>query len=81
MLAKAMLKIAVIAIFFSLINQCGGSGGKATLAANAAQKVYVQPGDKDEVYALLSGGFNGQVSVQGIPSGRVFKIIPVLSYL
>ncbi|MBE7412403.1 MAG: Sec-dependent nitrous-oxide reductase [Leptospiraceae bacterium] len=79
MLAKAMLKLALLAISFSLINQCGGSGGKATLAANAAQKVYVAPGEKDEVYALLSGGFNGQVSVQGIPSGRVFKIIPVFS--
>lgn len=46
---------------------------------DAAQKVYVPPGEYDEFYAFMSGGFSGQVSVYGLPSGRLFKIIPVFS--
>ena len=46
---------------------------------DAAQKVYVPPGQYDEFYAFMSGGFSGQVSVYGLPSGRLFKIIPVFS--
>jgi nitrous-oxide reductase len=33
----------------------------------------------DEFYAFMSGGFNGQVGVYGLPSGRLLKIIPVFS--
>ncbi|WMJ75638.1 Sec-dependent nitrous-oxide reductase [Cytophagaceae bacterium ABcell3] len=46
---------------------------------DAARKVYVAPGEHDEFYAFLSGGFNGQVSVYGMPSGRHLKMIPVFS--
>lgn len=46
---------------------------------NAAQKTYVAPGKYDEFYAFMSGGFSGQVSVYGLPSGRLFKVIPVFS--
>lgn len=45
----------------------------------AAKKVYVPPGQYDEFYTFMSGGFSGQVTVYGIPSGRLFKIIPVFS--
>jgi len=45
----------------------------------AARKVYVAPGKHDEYYAYLSGGFNGQVDVYGLPSGRLLKVIPVFS--
>ena len=41
--------------------------------------MYVPPGEHDEFYAFLSGGFSGQLSVYGLPSGRLFKIIPVFS--
>ncbi|PJZ65631.1 nitrous oxide reductase [Leptospira wolffii] len=58
---------------------CGKGASTATLASDAAKKVYVAPGEKDEVYAFLSGGFSGQMSVYGIPSARLFKIIPVFS--
>ena len=40
---------------------------------DAAEKVYVAPGQYDEFYAFLSGGFNGQVAVYGLPSGRLLK--------
>lgn len=46
---------------------------------SAAEKVYVKPGSYDTYYAFMSGGFSGQVSVYGLPSGRLLKIIPVFS--
>ncbi len=46
---------------------------------DAAAKVYVAPGSYDELYAFMSGGFSGQVSVYGLPSGRMFRVIPVFS--
>ncbi len=49
------------------------------LASDAAQKVYVAPGKYDEFYSFLSGGFSGQLSVYGLPSGRLLKIVPVFS--
>ncbi len=57
-------------------------GAKTTggaLSSNAAEKVYVAPGEHDEFYAFISGGFSGQLSVYGLPSGRLFKVIPVFS--
>ncbi|MGN6291807.1 MAG: Sec-dependent nitrous-oxide reductase [Chitinophagaceae bacterium] len=48
-------------------------------ATGDAAKSYVAPGKYDEFYNIVSGGFNGQVSVYGIPSGRLFRIIPVFS--
>jgi len=50
-----------------------------TISGDAAAKVYVAPGQKDEFYNIVSGGFNGQLSVYGIPSGRLLRIIPVFS--
>jgi nitrous-oxide reductase len=49
------------------------------VAQDAANKVYVAPGSYDEFYGFFSGGFNGQVSVVGLPSGRVLRNIPVFS--
>jgi nitrous-oxide reductase len=46
---------------------------------DVAERVYVAPGDYDEYYAFLSGGYSGQVSVFGLPSGRLIRVIPVLS--
>ena len=54
----------------------GGPGG---LAADAAQKVYVKPGEHDKYYAFLSGGHSGQVFVYGIPSCRYITTIPVFT--
>src|SRR6476619_2058897 len=49
------------------------------ITGDASSKVYVAPGQYDEFYAFLSGGFNGQVSVYGLPSGRMIKLISVFS--
>ena len=55
----------------------GNQGG--ALTGNAAERVYVAPGEHDEFYAFVSGGFSGQLAVYGLPSGRLFKVIPVFS--
>lgn len=49
------------------------------ISADAATKTYVAPGKYDEFYNLVSGGFSGQMSVYGLPSGRLFRVIPVFS--
>lgn len=72
------------ALAFMTLSACGptpksGKGGAGMLNADAAQQVYVAPGEYDEFYAFMSGGFSGQVSVYGLPSGRLLKVIPVFS--
>ena len=58
---------------------CKPKSASQVVSADAAQKVYVAPGKYDEFYNFVSGGFNGQVSVYGLPSGRLLRIIPVFS--
>ena len=53
--------------------------GGGALNNNIAERVYVAPGEHDEFYAFISGGFSGQLSVYGLPSGRLFRVIPVFS--
>lgn len=76
-------KITLLGLFISvLLWSCGPGNGnqKGVLAGgSAASKVYVPPGEYDEFYAFLSGGFSGQLSVYGLPSGRLLKVIPVFS--
>lgn len=58
----------------------GGTGGNGSpLSGDEASAVYVAPGELDEYYAFFSGGFSGQMSVYGLPSGRLLKVIPVFS--
>jgi nitrous-oxide reductase len=71
-LAATGLVIALIIIACPAQQDMVGTG-------DAAQKVYVAPGTYDEFYAFMSGGFSGQVTVYGLPSGRLFKSIPVFS--
>jgi len=74
--------ILSFAILASIMVSCGGDNSNkksGALVGNAAERVYVAPGEYDEYYAFLSGGFSGQLSVYGLPSGRLFKVIPVFS--
>ncbi|MFD2725143.1 Sec-dependent nitrous-oxide reductase [Hyunsoonleella rubra] len=79
---KTILK-SVVAILCLLVavTSCNTTSKKKSgaLAGNVAEKVYVAPGEHDEFYAFISGGFSGQLSVYGLPSGRLFKVIPVFS--
>jgi nitrous-oxide reductase len=53
--------------------------GTALASTDIASRTYVAPGEYDEFYAFLSGGYSGQVSVWGLPSARMMKVIPVFS--
>jgi nitrous-oxide reductase len=66
------------AVYVTACAPRANSGG-AGVAADAASRVYVPPGTYDEFYAFLSGGFSGQVSVYGLPSGRLLRVIPVFA--
>ncbi|MFH4964216.1 Sec-dependent nitrous-oxide reductase [Gaetbulibacter sp. M235] len=80
---KQIFKISVgfliIALAFTSCNNDKSSKSNSALSSSAAEKVYVAPGEYDEFYAFISGGFSGQLSVYGLPSGRLFKVIPVFS--
>lgn len=51
----------------------------SNVVSGDATKSFVAPGKYDEVYNFVSGGFSGQMSVYGLPSGRLFRNIPVFS--
>jgi len=72
--------ITGIIILTALVgSSCMNAGKDGALGSSAAEKVYVAPGEQDEYYAFISGGFNGNLSVYGLPSGRMFKEISVFS--
>ncbi len=75
---RVMGVILVIATFL-IISECSNKEKPLLGSSDAASAVYVAPGDYDEFYSFMSGGFSGQVSVYGLPSGRLFKQIPVFS--
>lgn len=75
---KLIVAVLIFLVTFSSCNNTSKSNAGA-LSSNAAQKVYVAPGEHDEFYAFISGGFSGQLAVYGLPSGRLFKVIPVFS--
>lgn len=80
---KILLSLVVLAGMVSCNNgnQQRTSKGAAQggLATNAAERVYVAPGEHDEFYGFMSGGFSGQLGVYGLPSGRLLKVLPVFS--
>lgn len=77
---RLALAIGIItALGAGLLHSCRSSNTNSAVSGDAAQKAYVAPGKYDEFYNFVSGGFNGQMSVYGLPSGRLFRIIPVFS--
>ncbi len=74
----AVLTLSVVMVSCGDANS-NNSSKQGALSGNAAERVYVAPGEHDEFYAFLSGGFSGQLAVYGLPSGRLFKVIPVFS--
>lgn len=62
-----------------LLSGCKPSTPGEVGVGDAATKTYVAPGKYDEFYNIVSGGFNGQMSAVGLPSGRVFRVVPVFS--
>ena len=58
---------------------CKPKNMTSAVTGDAASKAFVPPGQYDEFYNFVSGGFSGQLSVYGLPSGRLFRVIPVFS--
>ncbi len=77
---KTYLLYAVVAAFMITgFYSCKPKNTSDAISGDAAQRVYVAPGKYDEFYNFVSGGFNGQMAVYGLPSGRLLKIIPIFS--
>ena len=76
-----IIKLFGISAFASLafLGSCKPKGTETAVSGDAAEKVYVAPGKYDEMYNFVSGGFNGQVNVYGLPSGRLLKVLPIFS--
>jgi nitrous-oxide reductase len=73
------LYAAIIIGASAMMTSCKPKGPAEMAVGDVASKVYVPPGKYDEFYNIVSGGFNGQIGVYGIPSGRLLKIVPVFS--
>ncbi len=82
---KTIFKLTTVLLSAAfMLSSCGNNNGKASssngaLNSSNAEKVYVAPGEYDEFYAFMSGGYSGNLTVYGLPSGRMFKEIPVFS--
>jgi nitrous-oxide reductase len=61
------------------VNACKPKNAGNAVTGDAASKSYVAPGKYDGFYNFVSGGFSGQLSVYGLPSGRLLRVIPVFS--
>lgn len=62
-----------------LVTGCKPKQLIAPVQSGVADKVYVAPGKHDEFYNIVSGGFSGGVAIYGLPSGRLFRQIPVFA--
>ncbi len=71
-----LVAIAAITLGFMA---CKPKNLGTAVTGDAANKAYVAPGQYDEFYNFVSGGFSGQMSAYGLPSGRLLRVIPVFS--
>ncbi len=72
----ASFAIVLVAAFFG---SCKPKNSSDAAVGDAASRVYVAPGKYDEFYNFVSGGFSGQMSIYGLPSGRMLKVIPIFT--
>ncbi len=78
-LSNVPAALALAAALILCAYSCKPKNTANAVSADAAQKTYVPPGKYDEFYDFVSGGFSGQMSVYGLPSGRLLRVIPVFS--
>jgi len=73
-----IIAIASAVTLFGAVG-CKPKNVNSAVSNGAAEKTYVAPGKYDQFYNFVSGGFSGQMSVYGLPSGRLLRVIPVFS--
>ena len=78
LLKSTIALVAVLVAFTSCNNATKSDSKSGALSSNIAEKVYVAPGEHDSHYAFISGGFSGNLTVYGLPSGRMFKRNPCI---
>lgn len=76
---RTSLILAVSTVAVASLFSCKPKSTGDAVSGDAASRAYVAPGKYDEFYNFVSGGFSGQMSVYGLPSGRLFRVIPVFS--
>ncbi|MEQ1676726.1 MAG: Sec-dependent nitrous-oxide reductase [Chitinophagaceae bacterium] len=76
---KSIIPLLFVSVGLLWMQGCKPKGTQSAVSGDAAAKVYVAPGKYDEFYSFVSGGFSGQMSVYGLPSGRLLRVIPVFS--
>ena len=76
-LKTILFAVAIITTVVIIHNGCQQS--KDLTSGDEAEQVYVKPGTYDDFYLFTSGGFSGHIGVYGLPSGRMFRVIPVFS--
>ena len=74
---KLISIICLLAIIF--FSACKPKNIGDAVSSNAASKSFVAPGKYDDFYNFVSGGFSGQMSVYGLPSGRLLRVVPIFS--
>ena len=75
---KSIIAVSAVLLLLTL-SACKPKNTQDVVSGDAASRSYVAPGKYDEFYNFVSGGFSGQMSVYGLPSGRLFRVIPVFS--
>lgn len=73
------INIAIAIVVAATMFACKPKNAGTAISGDAAAKAYVAPGKYDEYYNFVSGGFSGQMSVYGLPSGRLLRVVPVFS--
>lgn len=73
------INIALAFVIAASMFACKPKNAGTAISGDAAAKAYVAPGKYDEYYNFVSGGFSGQMSVYGLPSGRLLRVVPVFS--
>ena len=72
--------VALAGLFIAAtLPSCKPKSTSNAVSGDAASKAYVAPGKHDQFYNFVSGGFSGQMSAYGLPSGRLLRVIPVFA--